>query len=180
MCECRCEVRLISQKEHSLFLDSQETPRAAVAADLPAELWHRRLGHLCTKGMKQLRESACGVNFQDDEESMKNCVACLEGKMSASFPTGQAHRASEPLQLVHYDVCGPMPEPSWGGARYIVTFTDDYTRKTYGFLMKEKSEVINHFITFKSHVENQLGLRVKILRTDNGGEYFNTKWARRQ
>lgn len=167
-----------SPKEHSLFLDSQESPSVAVAANLPAQLWHRRLGHLSVKGMKQLRDGACGgVSFQD-EENLESCKACLQGKMSAaSYPSRSAHRATEPLQLIHSDVCGPMPEPSWGGARFLVTFTDDYTRKTYGYLMKEKSEVINHFITFKSHVEKQLGLRIKALRTDNGGEYFSNKFS---
>ncbi|XP_047988496.1 uncharacterized protein LOC125228091 [Leguminivora glycinivorella] len=81
-------------------------------------------------------------SLKDKEEAINNCTACLEGKMSAApYPKGQAKRADEALQLIHSDVLGPVQEPSWGGKRYLVCFTDDYTRKSFGFLMKEKSEM---------------------------------------
>ncbi|XP_045452164.1 uncharacterized protein LOC123661222 [Melitaea cinxia] len=112
------------------------------------------------------------------DEDLKSCMPCLEGKMSAaSYPRGQATRANQPLELIHSDVCGPMQEPSWGGARYLVTFTDDYSRKTFGYLMKQKSEVMSNFTTFKAYVVKQLGLSIKVLRSDNGGEYINKNFS---
>lgn len=50
-------------------------------------------------------------------------------------------RASAPLDLVHSDVWGPAPAQSRGGARYFVLFIDDYSRKIWLYLMKEKSQV---------------------------------------
>jgi hypothetical protein len=57
------------------------------------------------------------------------------------------------------------------GALYYVTFIDDFSRKTWIFFMKTKDEVFSRFQEFKAQVENQTGKRIKVLRSDNGGEY---------
>lgn len=169
--------RYSQSRMHSLLLQGrQESPSAAVAAiDESLELWHKRLGHLSLSGMCMLQKVANGILLQKPEErSLKDCVACLEGKLTAEpFPKGESKRADKALQIIHSDVAGPCQEASWGGAKYLVTFTDDYTRKTYGYLMRCKSQVLNCFIEFKSLVEKQLDLPIKCLRSDRGGEYCN-------
>jgi hypothetical protein len=111
-----------------------------------------------------------GISYTED--SSQPCVTCLEGKQTISkFPKNISKRASDILQLIHSDVMGPMEEISFGGARYYVTFIDDYTRKVFGYTMKEKSEVLSKFKKFKVFVEKQTGKCVKTIRTDNGGEY---------
>ena len=59
------------------------------------------------------------------------------------------------------------------GYIYFVTFIDDYSRKTWIYFLKtkESDEVLDRFKEFKSLVENQTGRRIKVLRSDNGGEY---------
>lgn len=155
----------------------QESQSAAVAAQQPSILlWHQRLGHLSSGGMYSLGDrygNGCVLQVKD---KFPDCVACLEGKLAAKpFPKGPANRATSILELVHSDVCGPMPVSSWGGANYILTFTDDYSRKSFVYLMRNKSEVCDHFINFKNFVEKQTGLSIKCLRTDNGTEYVNRK-----
>lgn len=59
----------------------------------------------------------------------------------------------------------------------MVTFTDDHTSKTFGYLLKCKSEVMSKFIIFKAMVERQTGLKIKCLRSDNGGEYVNQRFS---
>lgn len=183
VCMLGMEGMVSSPEVHSSMplCNRQESQSANVAASVPIDVWHRRLGHLNTQGLYRLRDGAAtGVCFHDDKNSqaLKNCTACLEGKMSAKpYPSGQAHRAESPLELVHSDVCGPIQEASFGGAKYIVTFTDDFTRKSFGYLIKNKSEVMPSFINFKGLVEKQLGLPIKILRSDNGGEYCNQKFC---
>ena len=59
-----------------------------------------------------------------------------------------------------------------GGFRYFITFTDDLSRYVYVYLMKHKSESFELFKIFKSEVENQLGKKIKALRSDRGGEYL--------
>ncbi|RVE40964.1 hypothetical protein evm_014385 [Chilo suppressalis] len=76
-----------------------------------------------------------------DNKALKECVTCLEGKMSAQpYQASEACRASQPLELVHSDVCGPMQKCSFGGAKYFITFTDDHSRMTFGYMMRNKSE----------------------------------------
>ena len=53
-----------------------------------------------------------------------------------------------------------------------ITFTDDYSRFGYIYPIKERSEALDKFKIFKAKVENQHNLKIKILRSDRGGEYY--------
>ena len=90
-----------------------------------------------------------------------------------AFPAGKSIRAKAPLEIVHSDLCGPMKTTSLAGSHYVLTFIDDYTRKTWVYFLKQKSEVFEKFCHFKALVENQSGQHIKILRTDRGGEYMS-------
>ena len=65
-----------------------------------------------------------------------------------------------------------MSTQAKGGYEYIVTFTDDYSRYSYVYLMKRKSEAFEIFKKFRAEVENQLGKRIKVIRSNRGGEYL--------
>lgn len=75
-----------------------------------------------------------------------------------------------------FDVCGPMSTMSLDGNRYYVTFIDDFSRMVNVFLIRNKNQVYNCFVKYKNLAENQLNKKIKILRTDNGGEYVNLKF----
>lgn len=177
-----CHISRYLQLVHSsLLCNRQEVQSAKAAACVPIDLWHKRLGHLSMQGLCTLKNgSANGILFQtNNEQVLKECIPCLEGKMAAKqFPVGEARRATQSLELIHSDVCGPLPMSSLSGARYLVTFTDDYTRKTFGYLMKHKTEVLSHFVNFKKLVEKQVGLPIKIFRSDGGGEYCNDNFSK--
>lgn len=105
------------------------------------------------------------------------CEGCTLGKHSReSFPHDKAWRASKPLELIHSDVCGPMRTISIGGSRYVLTFIDDFIRKTWVYFIKEKSEEYISFIMFKALVEKQREHKIKCLRFDCGGEYNALKF----
>ena len=76
----------------------------------------------------------------------------------------------EPLEFIHCDVCGKIDAKSLSNGEYFVTFIDDATRYVWIYVLKGKYEVFEKFKEWKSCVENQLGKKIKILRTDNGGE----------
>ena len=76
------------------------------------------------------------------------------------------------LELVHTDVCGRMSTQAKGGYEYVITFMDDYSRYGYVYLMKRKSETFEIFNEFRAEVENQLGKRIKVIRSNRGGEYL--------
>ena len=77
-------------------------------------------------------------------------------------------RATQPLELIRADICGPITSMSNGGKRYILCFIDDYSRKSWAYLLAEKSEAFQHFKVFQKTIEKEKGLYVKCLRTDRG------------
>ncbi|KAK9043188.1 hypothetical protein V6N11_071535 [Hibiscus sabdariffa] len=96
------------------------------------------------------------------------------GKMTKALFNGKGEQASYLLGLIHSDVCGPMNAQARGGFQYFITFTDDFSRYGYIYLMRHKSEVLEKFKEFKNNeVQNQHGKSIKALRSDRGGEYLS-------
>uniref|UniRef100_A0A2N9E2R4 Integrase catalytic domain-containing protein n=1 Tax=Fagus sylvatica TaxID=28930 RepID=A0A2N9E2R4_FAGSY len=104
---------------------------------------------------------------------------------SYAFSKGKHHQlpftdsvsiTTRPLELVHTDVWGPAPVTSCNGTRYYVSFIDDFTRFTWFFPLKYKSQVLESFKHFKSTMENILDYKLKILRSDCGGEYSKSEF----
>ena len=91
--------------------------------------------------------------------------------------TGKGERANDLLTLIHTDVCGSLSTPARGGYQYFITFTDDFSRYDYVYLLKHKSEAFEKFKIFKNEVQNQLGKSIKALRSDRGGEYLSQEFA---
>ena len=90
------------------------------------------------------------------EKPYSLCEGYILGKQHReSFPSGKRIRAKEPIEIVHLDLCGPIQTPSLAGNQYMLTFIDDYKRKTWVYFLKLKSEVFKKFCHFKSLVENQ-------------------------
>jgi hypothetical protein len=77
------------------------------------------------------------------------------------------------LDYVHSDVWGPAKNESLGGKRWFVSFIDDYSRRSWIYMMKHKHEVLNIFLEWKNMVEKKTGKKLKVLRSDNGGEYIS-------
>jgi hypothetical protein len=97
------------------------------------------------------------------------CERCVKGKhQKTSFPKDGATRVSQLLEIVHTDVCRPMKTTSHGGARYFLTFIDDFSRKTHVYLLKAKGETFEKFKQSKAWVENKIGHKIKVLHSDNG------------
>ncbi len=156
-------------------LDCNET--ANVARQMLHEncihLWHRRLGHRDPEAVKKLfeRQLADGIKIDTCSEVAK-CVSCLKGKMTRkSFPKSSNHRANQPLDLIHSDVCGPMNTLTPSQKKYFLTFIDDYSRYTTVYLLHGKDEVPTKLQEYVSFVHNKFGRTIKVLRTDNGTEY---------
>nr|GEU86808.1 retrotransposon protein, putative, Ty1-copia subclass [Tanacetum cinerariifolium] len=111
-----------------------------------------------------------------DEESFDKCESCISGKMTKKPFNKNIERATDLLGLIHTDVCGPLRHVSRKGASYFLTFTDDFSRYGYVFLLKHKHEVFETFKVFKAEVELQLGKKIKALRSDRGGEYLSQEF----
>ncbi|GJZ76760.1 retrotransposon protein, putative, ty1-copia subclass [Tanacetum coccineum] len=137
-------------------------------------LWHCRLAHINKKRIKQLQQD--GLLKSTDDESFDKCKSCLSGKMTKKpFPYSN-ERAKDLLGIIDTDVCGPLRHVSRQGASYFITFTDDYSRYGYVYLLKHKHEVFETFKVFKNEVENELRKTIKAIRSDRGGEYISQEF----
>lgn len=110
--------------------------------------------------------------------SKEICTICLTGKQHRScMPKKSSWRASKRLQLVHSDLCGPITPASHSDKRYILSFIDDFTRKTCVYFLREKSEAFGYFKIFKAGVEKEIEAVIMGLRTDRGGEFNSSEFV---
>ncbi|PRQ17740.1 putative RNA-directed DNA polymerase [Rosa chinensis] len=142
-------------------------------------LWHCRYGHLSFKGLKTLQYRNMVKGLPDFKMPSKLCKDCMVGKQHReSIPKKSMWRASHRLQLIHSDICGPIKPLSNNRKRYLISFIDDYSRKTWVYFLNEKSQAFTTFKSFKCLVEKETGDYIQCLRTDRGGEFtsqeFNT------
>ena len=126
-----------------------------------SNIWHNRLGHVNFNSMRRLIKLNYIPSFTI--ESNSKCPTCVEAKQTTkSFKS--IERNTEPLDLIHTDVCDFRTIPTRGGNKYFITFIDDCTRYCYVYLLKSKDEAINKFILYKNEVENQLNKKIKRIK----------------
>jgi len=113
-----------------MFLgDTLQEADASVAAASQEEttmMWHQRLGHMLERGLKVLAEH----NLLHGLKTVKlpfyeHCVISKHHRLKFARVTT---RSKHILDLIHSDVW-ESPELSLGGARYFVSFIDDYSRR---------------------------------------------------
>lgn len=144
------------------------------------EVWHKRLGHINSMYLNKMKNGLVdGINYHGQLKIEKqNCVVCCEGKQSRQPFCHKGTRATEILEVIHSDLAGPMETTSIGGSKYFLTFQDDYSRMSFVYFLKTKDETFEKFKEFQCLTEKQLDRKVKILRTDNGGEYINAEFEK--
>ena len=155
-------------------VEKPKTKRQKISPVDDTYLWHLRLGHINLDRINRLVKN--GSLSQLEIGTLPVCESCLEGKMTKRPFIRKGIRATQPLELIHSDVCGPMSVRARGGYEYYVTFIDDYSRYAYVYLMQRKSETFERFKEFRAEVENQLGKTIKSLRSDRGGEYLDQEF----
>jgi transposase InsO family protein len=158
--------------EKSLTNPSSSTNRPACNLTISStDLWHSRLGHVSPS-----RLSFIAKNFLNFSVESKNaCHTCPLAKQSR-LPFGTSTISStKPFDIIHCDIWGRYRHSSISGANYFLTIVDDYTRFTWIFLMRHKTEaqpILKHLF---SYVFTQLESRIKTFRSDNGGEFTSLR-----
>ena len=187
--QCIVEVKMRRNKMFPLRMKADLKNKEVIAAmtqeafqSKPKDenwLWHLRFGHLNFGDLNLLSRKGMVRGLPLIEKQDNLCEGCILGKQHREiFPCGKSIRAKALLEILHSALCGPMPTPSLEGSHYISTFIDDFTRKTWFYFLKNKSEVFERFCNFKALVENQSGLHIKFLRIDRGGEYISKELLR--
>lgn len=134
--------------------------------------WHRIFGH---RNLNAVKTMVSNNNLKVIKCSCENlCGICQEGKMSRKpFAKFKPRQSKAILDLVHSDVCGPMPTQTPSGKRYLLTFIDDYSRFTFVYLLRNKNEVTEKLKQFVELMKTSKGIKPKVINTDRGGEYVN-------
>ncbi|KAK8954718.1 hypothetical protein KSP39_PZI002864 [Platanthera zijinensis] len=156
-------VALSGSKGENLVETSTSSDRINVIDS--AAIWHERLGHVRMDKLKAMTvRSLVGglpnlLSFKDGH----SCTECQLGEADR-FKVDKAQTSCKrPLEIIHGRLLGPTVTASLGGSRYMLLLVDDYTRYTWVYFMKEKSNMFRLFVEFKNLVEGQLGLRIKKL-----------------
>ncbi|KAJ9556386.1 hypothetical protein OSB04_011000 [Centaurea solstitialis] len=132
-------------------------------------LWHARLGHVNFRRMLEMSKYGLIPLF---DIGVEKCKTCMLTKITKQ-PFHCVIQKSNLLDLIHSDLCDFHATPSLGNKKYAVTFIDDSSRFCYVYLLHSKDEALEKFKIYKTEVELQLGVPVKCLRTDRGGEYMD-------
>jgi hypothetical protein len=152
------EAIIIGSEENGLYkLKGHSEAAMTHAIENSCELWHRRLAHINYKVLPYICKAVTSLpELKGDHEGV--CNGCAQGKnIKNPFPK-RDNKAERVLELIHSDVCGPMPLSSISGYVYYVSFIDDYSRKTWIYFLKSKDEVFSKFKEFKALILAHLGL----------------------
>ena len=95
---------------------------------------------------------------------------CISGKHSRTLFSSSSHRASNVLEVMHMDICGPINPQTLGGKRYFFLIAYDYSRCMWVSLIQEKLEALEQFKQFMVEVEKEV--KMKCVRSDRGGEFI--------
>nr|GEU44961.1 putative ribonuclease H-like domain-containing protein [Tanacetum cinerariifolium] len=136
-----------------------------------SNLWHRRLGHINFKTINNLVRGLPTKVL----ENHNTCVACKKGKQHrASCKTKPVSSVNQPLFRLHMDLFGPTFVKSLNKKSYCLVITNDYSRFTWVFFLATKDETSPILKNFITSLENQLSLKVKVIKSDNGTKFKNS------
>jgi len=154
---------------------TSSTGTAAAAADVSADIWHRRYCHLGVDMLKHTVDKVDGIDLSRsslDALKERTCEPCNVGKMVRQpFVSAVGERTTRALQLVHSDAAGKMGVPTPKGNEYQVCVIDDYTRYKALVPVRTKGQAKDVVMQVVNLWENQTGFKVQALRTDDGKEY---------
>ncbi|KAJ9544230.1 hypothetical protein OSB04_023937 [Centaurea solstitialis] len=125
-------------------------------------LWHCRLGHINKKRIELLKKGGLLGTF--DFKPFSNCESCLSDKMTKQPFNKDNERANDLIEIIHTDVCGTFSHEVRKGYRYLITFTDDFSRYGYVYLMRHKSEAFEKFKEFHNEVDNSKIIHIRQMK----------------
>ena len=153
-----------------LYLPSSFLSASAVLGQSTSSLalWHSSLGHAFISRVKQLVSRSLLGSVSNKSF---DCMPCQFGKQtSLSFNNSVSHALSH-FDPIYSDVWGPSTITTPGGSRYFVIFVDDFSRYTWIYLFKNRSELYQIYRDFTKMIETQFSKPIKVFRSNNAQEY---------
>ncbi|XP_056860048.1 uncharacterized protein LOC130508513 [Raphanus sativus] len=141
-----------------------------------SQTWHRRLGHPSIAKVETLYPLLNVPHSKMNKDHSGVCHACHLAKQKRIPFKLRENMSSNAFDLLHIDTWGPFAETCVDGSRYFLTIVDDYSRATWIFLMRAKSDVLDIFPDFVKMVATQYKVNVKTVRSDNANELRFTEF----
>ena len=130
---------------------------------------HARLGHVSSGYIKKMQ--SLGLLNNIDYSCLSKCQICVTSKVIKKTCESMS-KETKLLELIHFDIGDLKQTMTRGCKKFYVTFIDDYFRFTKVYLLKNKYEAFDMFLSYKAEVKNQLDRKIKRIRSNKGGEYI--------
>ena len=140
------------EKHDTELNKSQNLPlKRKVYSNNPIYIWHLRLGHINLEMIDRLvkEDHLYSLTFQP----LPACTSCLEEKMTRMPFSAKDNKFKDVLELINTNVCGLLNIRVRRGFEYFITFTDDYSRYDYLYLLYRNSEAFENFKEFWAKAE---------------------------
>lgn len=133
--------------------------------------WYSRLGHPSPPILQSLISKFSLPVTSSTSQKLLFCSDCHINKSHKLSFAQTTIISNRPLHYLFSDVW-TSPITSIDNSKYYLILVDHFTRYTWFYSLKQKSQVKDVFITFKSLVENHFGTKIKTVYIDNGGEFI--------
>ena len=134
--------------------------------------WHQRFGHIGPQIVRQVHTVVNDLKRAvEPVKDQPSCEVCALTKKVRVVNRVSPERSIQPLARVFSDFWGPYNVPAVTKEKYMLTFTDDYTRKSWVYLTIDRASLPSVFARWKALVERQSGHKLMAVRSDNASEY---------
>ncbi|CAM8877096.1 unnamed protein product [Rhodiola kirilowii] len=139
-------------------------------------LWHKRLGHVpFRKLLSSFKSFIPALNSVHCNSDDLHCDVCPQSRQCRLPFNNSCSVSAEIFDLLHADIWGPYRVPTMTDAKYFLTLVEDKSKCTWTYLMARKTEAADIMIRFYKMVQIQFGKNIKVIRSDNGGEFLCSK-----
>lgn len=146
----------------------RQQPKEALIIYEDAMKWHRHYGHLPIWMFASIKEAPNDLGTYTSFQ----CESCIKAKHQKPMaPADAGVRSNHVGQLIHSDLCGPLPVEGYNRTRYIISLVDDFSRLAMTTAIRNKSDTEKAIIIMLDTFERRFDCKVAEIRTDHGGEY---------
>lgn len=179
---CERLIMKVGQTENRLYMLVIETCNSACLMTKEKEaskLWHVGLGHVNYQSLNIMSRQKMVTGMPKLVMPKNVCSGCLISKQTRKqFPAKSSYEAKGVLDTVHNDLCGPISPSTAGGNNYFFLLVDDFSRYMWVYCLKSKHEAFSSFKKFLAFVETKSERKVKVFRTDRGGEFTSNEFKK--
>jgi hypothetical protein len=144
----------------------------AARRDDEAWQWHERFGHLHFEALKWLSAKGMVRGLASFDHVEQFCGVCVLTKQRRPpFPQQSSFRAKEQLELMHWDLCGPVTLATPRERCYFLLLVDNLSCYMWVVVISSKGEAADAIRRAQATVEAECGRKLRVLRTDNSGEF---------